>query len=114
MMVGRWPRFTLNRDIRARMPPSPSVAMRIAEVTYLTQVIMISVQITSDSGPSTVDASGLSPARLNTVFRVYSGLVPISPNTTPSAARLSDGRLAAIRGRAPFAATADGDRKSVV
>jgi len=30
---------------------------------------------------------------------VYSGLVPMSPNTTPSAARLSSGRLAPISGR---------------
>ncbi len=86
--------------------------MRMANATYFTEVMMISVQITSDSDPSTVNASDLSPARLNTVFRVYSGLVPMSPNTTPSAARLSDGRLAAIFGRVPFAATATGGRES--
>src|ERR1700719_5122709 len=105
-MAGRLPRFTLNSDIKARIPPSPSLSMRMANVTYLTDVTMISVQITRDSDPSTVNASGLSPARFNTVFRVYSGLVPISPNTTPSAPRLSKGRLAAIFGGAPFSATA--------
>src|ERR1700732_5477522 len=112
-MMGRLLRFKLNSDIKARIPPSPSLLMRMAKVTYLTEVTMISVQITRDSDPSTVNASGLSPARFNTVFRVYSGLVPISPNTTPSAARLSKGRLAALFGGAPVSATATGCRESV-
>src|SRR6202035_2123514 len=111
-MMGRLRRFTLNSDIKARIPPSPSLLMRMAKVTYLTDVTMIRVQITRDSDPSTVNASGLSPARFNTVFRVYSGLVPISPNTTPSAARLSKGRLPAICGGAPFSARAADGRES--
>src|ERR1700730_18067600 len=110
-MVGRLRRFALNSDIKARIQPSPSLLMRMANVTYLTDVTTISVQITRDSDPSTVNAPGLSPARFNTVFRVYSGLVPISPKTTPSAARLSKGRLPAICGGGPVSARVAGGRE---
>src|SRR5580700_2133330 len=82
-MTGRLRRFTPSNDINARMPPSPSLSTRIAKPTYLTHVTTISVQTISDSAPST--ACGSLPPRPSTVFSVYSGLVPMSPNTTPSA-----------------------------
>jgi len=44
--------------------------MRIANPTYFTEVMRISVQMTSDSEPSTVKESGRSPVRLSTVFNV--------------------------------------------
>src|ERR1700730_18097272 len=111
-MVGRLRRFALNSDIKARIQPSPSLLMRMANVTYLTDVTTISVQITRDSDPSTGNAAGLSPARFNTVFRVYSGLVPISPHTTPRAVRLSKGSLREICGGSPFSASATCGRES--
>ena len=41
-----------------------------------------------DNAPSVAAASGFAPVMLRTVFRVYRGLVPMSPKTTPSAAKL--------------------------
>ena len=38
---------------------------------------------------SVVAATGCGSPGLNTVWTVYSGLVPISPNTTPRAPRMS-------------------------
>ena len=57
-------------DIRARMPPSPSLSMRIARPTYLTVVITISVQTISDSEPITAGAAGWAPVTSSTVFSV--------------------------------------------
>src|SRR5206468_393081 len=59
----------------------------------------IKVQITSDSTPSVTDGSGAPLVRPRTVLRVWSGLVPISPKTTPNAERPSAERLAAFAGR---------------
>ena len=49
-MVGRCCLFTPNSAIKARMPPSPSLSTLMAKETYLTVVMMNSVQSTSDSG----------------------------------------------------------------
>ncbi len=57
-------------DISARMPPSPSLSMLIANVTYLTEVIKISVQMISESAPSTVSCVGAAPVMFKTVFNV--------------------------------------------
>jgi hypothetical protein len=54
----------------ARIPPSPSLSTRIAKDTYLIDVTIMSVQITSDSAPSVAEGSGLAPVRLRTVFSV--------------------------------------------
>ena len=62
MIVGRCLRFTPSNDINARMPPSPSLSMRIATDTYLIVVMTIKVRITSDNTPSVVAASGVRPA----------------------------------------------------
>ena len=54
----------------ARIPPSPSLSTRIANDTYLMDVTMMSVQITSDSAPSVAVGSGLPPVRPRTVLSV--------------------------------------------
>ena len=53
--------------------------------------IIISAQTISDRMPkmlASVRGTGCLPAS-NTSLRVYSGLVPMSPKTTPSAARVN-------------------------
>src|SRR6516225_6985960 len=69
------------------MPPSPSLSILMAKMTYFTDVIIINVHTISDSTPSTTAGVGVPEFMLSTVLSVYSGLVPISPNTIPSAAR---------------------------
>jgi hypothetical protein len=69
-ITGRCRPFTPRSDIKARMPPSPSLLMRIANPTYFTEVMRISVQMISDSEPSTATESGRSPVRLSTVLNV--------------------------------------------
>jgi hypothetical protein len=50
----------------------------------LTETTSVRVQITSENTPRTLPALATSRPP-NTASTVYSGLVPISPNTTPSA-----------------------------
>ena len=69
------------------IPPSPSLSARMITITYFSVTTRISDQKPSDSRPLTVGASGTSPkCGLNISLMVYSGLVPMSPNTTPTAA----------------------------
>jgi hypothetical protein len=69
------------------IPPSPSLSARMITSTYFSVTTRISDQKPSDSRPLTVRASGLRPkCGLNISLIVYSGLVPMSPNTTPTAA----------------------------
>ncbi len=74
-------------EYRAKMPPSPLLSMRMAMNTYLTVVISVIDQNTSDRMPSTASRSVLAkpPWPLRKVCMVYSGEVPMSPYTTPSA-----------------------------
>ena len=75
---------------RAMMPPSPRLSARIMNTTYFSVTTMISAQEISDSTPSTLSwlpATGWLP--LNASRMAYSGLVPISPKTTPIAATVS-------------------------
>jgi hypothetical protein len=65
-------------DTNARMPPSPSLSARITTATYLIEVVITSVQTMSDSMPIAV-VGMTPPAQSSAVFKVYSGLVPISP-----------------------------------
>ena len=58
-MVGRCCFFTPSSAISARMPPSPSLSTRMAKETYLTVVMMKSVQTTSESAPRTVGGVGM-------------------------------------------------------
>src|SRR5258708_23622024 len=52
---------------------------------YLIETVTIKVQNTSESTPSAVCGVNWPPVACTTVCRVYKGLVPKSPNTTPSA-----------------------------
>jgi len=58
-------------------------------VTYLSVTEMASAQKMSDSTPSTAWLSNL-PASFTASCMVYSGLVPISPYTTPMAPTIED------------------------
>src|ERR1035438_913581 len=100
-MTGRGLSLTPSSDMRARMPPSPSLLMRMANETYLIVATMIKVQMTSESVPSITPRSGFLPVRARTVFKVYSGLVRISPKTTPNAAKLKARRLELQSDRLP-------------
>ena len=77
------------------MPPSPSLSARMITITYFSVTTSISDQNPSDSRPSTVSASGVRPkCGSNISLIVYSGLVPMSPNTTPIAPATSAARPA--------------------
>ena len=69
-MAGRCFFWIPSSDIRARMPPSPSLSTRIAKDTYLTVVMMNIVHKISDSMPRIMLVSGLPPARSRTVLNV--------------------------------------------
>src|SRR5215213_4108594 len=64
-------------------------------VTYLTLTTIVIAQNMSDRTPYTLPESGSRVwTPLKTSFMAYSGLVPMSPNTTPSAANVSPARPA--------------------
>src|SRR5580692_386125 len=60
--------------------------MRIKTVTYLMQTTKNSVQMSSETMPTAFSTVGAAFALVKQVLIVYSGLVPMSPKTTPSAA----------------------------
>ena len=57
-------------DIKARMPPSPSLSMLMATATYFTEVMTINVQTISDSTPSTTSGVDVPFVMLSTVLSV--------------------------------------------
>src|SRR5260363_117995 len=66
--------------------------------TYLTATTITIAQHNSDSTPKTEDVFSAMPwSGWNASFKAYSGLVPISPNTMPSTARISAGAECARR-----------------
>src|SRR3954452_21231737 len=69
-------------------PPSPSLSARISTITYLTDTISVTDQKISETTPYTSPSVGrTAPSSIeNTVCNAYKGLVPMSPNTMPSAA----------------------------
>src|SRR5579859_7601726 len=77
--------------VSAMMPPSPWLSARMMNVTYLIETIIVIDQNTSEITPYT--SLGVVwtawPLAVNTVCSAYSGLVPMSPNTTPSAPSVS-------------------------
>ena len=84
--------FCSSRASRARMPPSPRLSARRMNPMYFTLTTLISDQTISDSTPTTFAGVGSTPCSpLKHSFRAYSGLVPMSPYTTPSA--VSDSRV---------------------
>src|SRR5271163_4856144 len=58
---GRWRFLTPSRVMSAMMPPSPSLSMRMATLTYFTVVTMNSVHRISDRAPSVAAGSGMRP-----------------------------------------------------
>ena len=75
------------REVRARMPPSPLLSARITKPTYLIVMTTTSDQKTSESTPRTFASVGATPCAPPKHSRIaYSGLVPMSPYTTPIAA----------------------------
>ncbi len=79
--------------ISARMPPSPRLSARSTTPRYFTEITRISDQKISDSTPITlacVGGTAYSPKKHSRI--AYSGLVPMSPYTTPSAPRQSSAR----------------------
>src|SRR5438874_11650519 len=82
-------------------PPSPSLSARMMNITYLIDTISVSDQNTSDTTPYTSPAVGrTAPLSMEkTVWIAYSGLVPMSPNTTPSAPSASARPEVAAAGR---------------
>ena len=76
------------------MPPSPRLSARRISATYFSVTTSISPQKITDTAPITCGALSATPvAGLNTSFIVYSGLVPMSPYTTPMAPSVSAARL---------------------
>ena len=72
------------------MPPSPRLSARMISTTYLIETTIISDQKMVDRPPRMFSAvSGMPCAGENVSFTAYSGLVPMSPKTTPSASRVS-------------------------
>src|SRR6202035_3554146 len=80
--------FAPMSDISARIPPSPRLSARMTNTQYLIEMVTIKVHTISESTPSALCGVNCPPVACTTVCRVYSGLVPKSPNTTPSAAKL--------------------------
>ena len=72
------------------MPPSLWLSAFMATSTYLTVVISVIVQMTSERAPRTVSMVmvWMPPLSAMMALRVYMGLVPMSPYTTPSATRI--------------------------
>src|SRR5215467_8466370 len=86
--------------ISAMIPPSPSLSARITSETYVTVTMIVTDQKISETTPKmlSVDtATGCGSLGLKTVWTVYSGLVPMSPKTTPRAPSASAPRAAACR-----------------
>src|SRR5450631_3243466 len=79
--------FSRNNATSARMPPSPSLSARMIRTTYLTDTTIAIDQITIEMTPKTSAGVGLTLlwSMLKTICSAYSGLVPISPKTTPRA-----------------------------
>src|SRR5512140_3810438 len=72
------------------MPPSPLLSRRMTYATYFTEMTMTRTQNTSERTPSTLGTVGVTEFFPRKDARnAYIGLVPISPNTTPSAPRES-------------------------
>ena len=88
------------RASMAIKPPSPWLSARRINATYFSETTTVNVQNTSDKMPRML--SGVSGTRpwAKTSFSAYSGLVPMSPYTTPMAASVSAAVAPGVRGRA--------------
>src|SRR5688572_2253407 len=77
------------REKRAKTPPSPRLPARVTKVMYFPLTTSIKDQKISDKTPRTLLVLSSAGRYLIESRSAYSGLVPISPNTTPSAAMAS-------------------------
>ncbi|MNI83663.1 hypothetical protein D3C73_1404980 [compost metagenome] len=84
-------RFNASKDI---IPPSPLLSARMMMVTYLKLMVSIMHQKISDRIPRTVASVIARCAVRKHCRRAYNGLVPMSPNTTPNAAKVIAGNAA--------------------
>jgi len=76
--------------ISAMMPPSPRLSARMMSTTYFSDTTIISAQKIVDSPPRMLSGvSGMPWSGENVSLTAYSGLVPMSPKTTPSASNVS-------------------------
>ena len=74
--------------ISAMIPPSPSLSARMMNGTYVTVTMIVTDQKTSEMTPKMVSCdtlTGCGSLGSKTVCTAYSGLVPMSPKTTPRA-----------------------------
>ena len=71
----------LTRLYSAKMPPSLWLSAFMATSTYLTVVMSVMVQMSSDSAPRTTSSLMVPrpPLPVMMALRVYMGLVPMSP-----------------------------------
>ncbi len=73
----------------AKIPPSPRLSARVTKLRYLTPTSKHRAQKISESAPRILSV-GSTECRLATHSRsAYSGLVPMSPKTTPKAPSVS-------------------------
>src|SRR5579859_2696436 len=76
------------RAISAMIPPSPSLSARITSRTYVMVTMIVTDQKISETTPKMLSCdtlTGCGSLGLKAVWTVYSGLVPMSPKTTPRA-----------------------------
>ena len=76
------------KAISAMIPPSPSLSARITSRTYVTVTMIVTDQKISETTPKMLSCdtlTGCGSPGLKSVCTVYSGLVPMSPKTTPRA-----------------------------
>jgi len=66
----RSPRLMPSSDIKARIPPSPSLSARMTMATYFSEVVMMSVHTTSDRIPSATAGVASPPAHSIAVLKV--------------------------------------------
>ena len=76
----------ITNAVRARTPPSPLLSAFNTTLTYLSKMTRTKDQKISDRTPNTCSGVTAIPGVVKQADMAYSGLVPMSPNTTPSAA----------------------------
>src|SRR5688500_3035418 len=97
------------RAINAMMPPSPRLSARMMSTTYFSDTTIISAQNIVESPPRMfAGLSGMPWSGEKVSLTAYSGLVPMSPKTTPKAASvraavddLSETRVSILLRRSP-------------
>src|ERR1700688_3302160 len=72
--------------VNASTPPSPLLSALSTTPTYLSRITRTKDQKISDSTPKMCSGVTAICGPVKQADTAYSGLVPISPNTTPSAA----------------------------